>query len=123
MKLIIRLIIIGGLTYISSPFTAWWICMVIAFTVCYISSSTGLNAFVTGFLGVGLVWMGHAWNLDVINQSSFSSAIVNLFPVDDPIFLVFITGLVGGLAGGFAALSGTSFKQLFIKEKKRSLYS
>ncbi|WP_425391925.1 hypothetical protein [Ekhidna sp.] len=123
MKLIIRLIIIGALTYFISPLSVWWSAMVIAFVVCYISPSSGLNAFVAGFLGVGLVWMGHAWNLDVLNKSAFSSQIAEILQVNEPILLVFATGLIGGLAGGFASLSGTSFRQLFIKPKKRSLYS
>ncbi|SNS83607.1 hypothetical protein SAMN05421640_1446 [Ekhidna lutea] len=123
MKLIIRLIVIGALTYFLSPFTMWWVVMLIAFLVCYVSPSSGLNAFVAGFLGVGLVWMGHAWNLDVQNDSAFSSITAEIMQIGDPILLVFATGLIGGLAGGFAALSGTTFRQLFIKPKQRSLYS
>ena len=123
MKLIIRLIIIGALTYFLSPLTVWWIAMVVAFLVCYISPSSGLNAFVAGFLGVGLVWMGHAWNIDVTNASAFSSKIAAIMGIGDPILLVFASGLVGGLAGGFASLSGTTFRQLFVKKKERSVYS
>lgn len=123
MKLIIRLIAIGALTYFLSPLFTWWTAMVIAFLVCYISPSSGLNAFVAGFLGVGLVWMGHAWNIDVLNESAFSSKVAEIMQVSDPILLVFATGLIGGLAGGFASLSGTSFRSLFIKPKQRSLYS
>ena len=123
MKLIVRLIVISALTYFVSPFATWWIAMAIAFLVCYISPSSGLNAFVAGFLGVGLIWMGHAWNIDVQNQSAFSSTVAEIMQVKDPILLVFATGLIGGLAGGFASLSGTAFRQLFVKPKKRSLYS
>ena len=123
MKLIIRLIVIGALTYFLSPFFTWWTAMVVAFLVCYISPSSGLNAFIAGFLGVGLVWMGHAWNIDVLNESAFSTKVAEIMQVSDPIFLVFATGLIGGLAGGFASLSGTSFRSLFIKPKQRSLYS
>ncbi|WP_420577911.1 hypothetical protein [Ekhidna sp.] len=123
MKLIIRLIVIGALTYFLSPFFTWWTAMVVAFLVCYISPSSGLNAFVAGFLGVGLIWMGHAWNIDVLNESAFSLKVAEIMQVSDPILLVFATGLIGGLAGGFASLSGTSFRSLFIKPKQRSLYS
>ena len=123
MKLIIRLIVIGTLTYLLSPFSVWWLAMIISFIVCYTSPSSGLNAFVAGFLGVGLVWMGHAWSIDVTNESNFSTTIAEIMKLSDPILLVFATGLIGGLAGGFASLSGTTFRQLFIKQKKRSLYS
>ena len=97
--------------------------MILAFLVCYVSPSSGLNAFVAGFLGVGVVWMGHAWSLDVLNDSSFSSIVAEIMQVNDPIILVLATGLIGGLAGGFASLSGTSFRALFVKPKQRSLYS
>jgi len=123
MKLIVRLIVIGALTYFISPFTTWWIAMAVSFLVCYISPSSGLNAFVAGFLGVGLIWMGHAWNIDVQNQSAFSGTVAKIMQVNDPILLVIATGLIGGLAGGFASLTGTTFRQLFIKQKKRSIYS
>lgn len=123
MKLLIRLIVIGILTYFISPLAFWWVAMIIAFAVCYISPSSGLNAFVSGFLGVGLVWVGYSWSLDVANESAFSNTIVQLFPVNESFYLILLTGLVGGLAGGFSSLSGTTFRQMFQKEKKRSLYN
>ncbi|MFK7953443.1 MAG: hypothetical protein AB8B73_11400 [Ekhidna sp.] len=123
MKLLIRLIAIGVLTYFISPLSFWWIAMIISFAVCYVSPSSGLNAFVAGFLGVGLVWIGQSWRMDVANESNFSNVIVELFPINESFYLILVTGLVGGLAGGFSALSGTSFRQLFLKEKKRSLYN
>ena len=123
MKLIIRIIAIGAITYFLSPIGGWWISMIVAFTVCCISPSTGLNAFIAGFLGVGLTWMGHAWNLDVQNGSAFSSKIGEIMQINDPILLVLAAGAVGGIAGGFAAITGTSFRQLFTKPKQRSLYN
>ncbi|NQZ77609.1 MAG: hypothetical protein HRT61_16125 [Ekhidna sp.] len=123
MKLIIRLILIGALTYFLSPLTFWWIAMIASFAVCYISASSALNAFISGFLGVGLVWMGHAWSLDVQNESAFSSSIGQVMQLNEPIMLVFATGIIGGVAGGFAALTGNAFRKLFQKPKQRSLYS
>ena len=97
--------------------------MAISFLVCAISPSSGLNAFIAGFLGVGLTWMGYAWNLDVQNQSAFSVKIAEIMQVGDPLILVLVSGAVGGIAGGFAAISGTTFRQLFVKPKQNSLYS
>lgn len=123
MKLIIRIIAIAALTYFVSPYSVWWIAMLITFVVCYISSASGLNAFVAGFLGVGLTWMGYAWNLDTQNQSAFSKKIAEVTQLGDPMLLIIATGLIGGLAGGFAAMSGATFKQIFKKKQQRSLYS
>ena len=123
MKLIIRIIAIGALTYFLSPLGAWWFSMIIAFAVCTLSPSSGLNAFIAGFLGVGLTWMGHAWSLDVQNASVFSEKIGTIMRLEDTILLVLITGAIGGIAGGFSSLSGSTFRQMFLKQKKRSLYN
>lgn len=123
MKLIIRIIAIGIITYFISPFGSWWIGMATSFVVCFSLPSSGLNAFIAGFLGVGLVWLGHAWNLDVLNQSSFSSKIAQIMQVGEPLILVLITGAIGGISGGFSAMTGTSFRKLFAKKQKTSVYN
>lgn len=123
MKLIVRIIAISILTYFISPFGSWWICMASAFIVCFISPSSGLNAFIAGFLGTGLVWLGHAWNLDVMNESNFSTKVAEVMQMGEPLILILVSGAVGGLSGGFAALTGTSFRKLFAKKQKTSFYS
>ncbi|MEQ9404530.1 MAG: hypothetical protein RIM99_13130 [Cyclobacteriaceae bacterium] len=122
MKLIIRIILIGALTYFLSPFLHWWTGMVVAMVVCALSPSTLLNAFVAGFLGVGLVWLGSAWVLDVANESAFSSVIVQLFPIEDPVLLVLLAGLIGGISGGLAGTTGASFRHIFQKKKQQGYY-
>lgn len=123
MKLILRIILIGAITYFLSALTFWWIGMLAAFIVCFLLPASGLIAFISGFLGAGLVWMGHAWTLDVANEGRFSSMIIELFPLNDPFMLIVASGLIGGLSAGFAAISGTSFRKLFLKEKQRGVYS
>ncbi|MEM0938915.1 MAG: hypothetical protein AAF600_10340 [Bacteroidota bacterium] len=123
MKLIIRIIVIGVLTYFLSSLSAWWIAMVIPFFVCFAFPSSSLNAFVAGFLGVGLTWMGYSWILDAQNESAFSYKIAAIMQVGDPLILVLAAGIIGGFASGFSAISGTCFRQLFIKPKQKSLYT
>lgn len=97
--------------------------MVSAFLICFSLPSSGLNAFIGGFLGVGLVWMGQALNLDVQNESSFSVKIAEIMQMGDSFDLILLTGAIGGLSGGLAAISGVSFKRLTTKTKKKGLYS
>ena len=122
MKLIIRIIAIAGLTYLISPFTDWWVIIIIAFLVSFISPSSALNAFIAGFLGVGLVWMLHAWSLDIENASAFSSKISKIIEWSDPLYLVIASGVIGGGVAGFASISGTTFRQIFEKPKKKKVY-
>lgn len=124
MKLILRIFIIGLLTYFLSPYSVWWTGMAVAFIVTFVSPSSSLNAFVAGFLGIGLVWMGFAFVLDTANAAVFSSKVAAIMsPFDSSTKLIMLTGAVGGLSGGFAALSGTLLKDLVAKPKKKSLYS
>ena len=122
MKLIIRIILIGAITYLISPFLVWWTAMGVAFIICFLMPSTSLNAFIAGFLGAGLVWFGQAWVLDVANESVFARVIIQLLPVEDPMLLILITGSIGGLSGGLAGTSGASFRHLFQKKKSRGYY-
>ncbi|MEM6735810.1 MAG: hypothetical protein AAGC64_03420 [Bacteroidota bacterium] len=123
MKLIIRIIAIGVLTYFLSSLSAWWISMVISFFVCFTFPSSGLNAFIAGFLGVGLTWMGYSWILDTQNELVFSSKIAAIMQVGDPLILVLAAGIIGGFVSGFSALTGTCFRKLFTKPKPKSLYT
>ncbi|MEM9897096.1 MAG: hypothetical protein AAF789_12070 [Bacteroidota bacterium] len=123
MKLIFRLLVIGAVTYFLLPYLPWWTVMIVCFLVCSASPSSGLNAFVAGFLGVGLVWLGQSLLLDATNQGQFSSKIALLVGLGDPVYLMFLSGLVGAIAGGFSSLAGTYFRQLFTKKKSQSIYS
>ncbi len=123
MKLILRIVCIGVLTYFVSPFVSWWLCMVVAFMVSFVSPSSGLNSFIAGFLGVGLVWMGHSAKLDLANNSAFSVKVGEIMSVSDSYYLILAAGVIGGLASGFASITGSAARGLFKKSKQRSLYN
>lgn len=122
MKLFLRLILIGALTYFLSLFLPWWILVVVSFVVGWLIPGSGLNAFTSGFLGVGIVWMSYAWKLDVANNSLFSSKMLALLPVSDNVVLLALVGLIGGFCGGFAALTGSLIRQPKAAQKSGSYY-
>ncbi|WP_258097987.1 hypothetical protein [Marinoscillum pacificum] len=123
MKLIARIILILSVSYLSALYLPWWSLIVVAFLVGFGIPGNGINQFIAGFLGGGLLWMTYAWLIDVQTESILSEKIVKLFPLDDPIFLLVLTGLLGAIAGALGALSGNSFRQLFMKKKQKSFYS
>lgn len=123
MKLIIRLVLIIALTWFLSFYLPWWIVIPVAFVIGAVIGGTGINAFISGFLGAGLLWLVYSWYLDIQTDSVLTEKILNLFPFDDKILLIIASGLIGGLCGGFGALSGNSFRKLFLKSKPKSFYS
>ncbi|MEP0369342.1 MAG: hypothetical protein ABJN36_02275 [Cyclobacteriaceae bacterium] len=123
MKFLARLILISIFTYGLSLYAPWWILFVVTFGVCFGIHGSSINTFIGGFLGVGLVWLVTAWILDYQSNAAFTDKMVQLFPVEDGILLVILSGIIGGVCGGLGALTGNSFKQLFVKQRKKSIYS
>ncbi len=78
----------------------------------------GLGSFVAGFFAIGLLWFGLAWQLDSANQSLLSAKVIQILGLGSSLQLVLLTGVLGGLVGGFSSLTGSLFVALFKKEKK-----
>jgi hypothetical protein len=111
MKLFLRLILIGVLTYFLSLIFPWWIIVIIGIGVGLLIPGGSLSTFISGFIGVGIVWMGHAWNLDALNGSVFTLKMLEVLGLfDDTLLLIVFTGFIGGLVGGFATMTGSMFR-------------
>ena len=106
MKLIFPIITIAILSAIAQNFLPWWIIAPIAFALTYLFQLKPLQAFLAGFLALFLLWAGMAFFIDHANEHILSQRIAMLLHLSQPILLIFITGLIGGLVAGFAGLSG-----------------
>jgi len=69
------------------------------------------KAFLSGFIGLLLLWGGLALWIDIKNDSILSARISQLFGIGNNSFLlILITGIVGVIVAGFAAMSGSFFR-------------
>ena len=123
MVFILRLVLIAISCYGLGYIMPWWSIVLCTAVISFLLPGHSFNAFLSGFLGVGLLWMVMAWKFDMESGSNMSTKIIDLFPIDDHILLILATGFVGAIVGGFSAISGNTFRQLFIKKKKQSFYS
>jgi len=65
-------------------------------------------AFISGLLGVFILWAGLAWWIDMKNNGVLSKKIASVLPLGGSgIVLILVTGIIGGLVAGFAAMSGS----------------
>jgi hypothetical protein len=103
MKFLYQIIftIIG--CFIVQYFLPWWTMALIALIAGYVFHNGGLASFAAGFLGAGLLWLVMAFYLDTATQSILTEKVNKLFPLN--VFILMT--LIGGLVGGFAALTGT----------------
>jgi hypothetical protein len=108
MKFAITTILIILLSFCSGLFLPWWgFAPVVAVISVLIPQRPG-PAFLSGFLGLFLLWGLLAWFLDAANNSILSAKIALILPLGgSSVLLILVTALVGALVGGGAALSGS----------------
>ena len=112
MNFFIKVLVVGILAVLLEMWLPWWGIAIGAFIIGMIDGGKkGLN-FWAGFLGVFFVWAGFAYWIDMQTQSQLMLRISDLFTLPNVQLLVLLTGVIGGLVGGFSAWSGSLLKQL-----------
>lgn len=107
MKFLIAFILTALLSYAVGFFLPWWSIAFTSFLVAVVIPQKPLKAFLCGFLSLFLLWIILALYIDMGNQHILSMKIAELlFKSHSHALIMSVTGLVAGLVGGFAALSG-----------------
>ena len=83
-------------------FLPWWTIAIVAFGFGYYFNSKGAISFLSGFISVGILWLIMAYTIDASTKSILTEKINKLFPLNVYVLMI----IVGGLVGGFAALTG-----------------
>jgi hypothetical protein len=109
MKFLIQLLAIIALAYILELFLPWYYIAVACFVMGYLLKSKA--NFLAGFLAIGILWFVKAWLLDSASSSDLAERVAHIFTLPKKEFLFFVTSVVGGLVGGFAAWSGSLLKR------------
>jgi hypothetical protein len=100
----IQLILIAILGLLAQLILPWWSLAIVAFLVCLWRSQSAGQAFLSGFLGVALVWLGYALIIYMRTGEL-------LFKVNNAALPMLATALLGGLVGGLSGLSGFLIRQ------------
>jgi hypothetical protein len=112
---LLPILILGGL---ASWFFPWWSIAIVCFGVgAWLNDSPG-KSYALGMAAVTLLWSGYAGFLNNANGGLLASKISELFKGKvSGTQLIFVSGLIGGLVGGFATMTGAYFRQLIVKAK------
>ncbi|GAA4329406.1 hypothetical protein [Flaviaesturariibacter amylovorans] len=111
MRFLVSFLLIVLFAFIAGCYLPWWSLAIVCFAVA-LGVPQGLGrSFATGFLAIFLLWAALALWWDIGNGHVLSRKIAALFGLGAaPVLLAFVAALVGGLVGGFAALSGASLR-------------
>ena len=94
--------------FAAALYFPWWSFAITSAIVAATVHQRAWKAFVTGFTGMFLLWGGLAFFIDMGNEHILLDRIAELFFLQNsPYLLIWITGFVGGLVSGFAALTGS----------------
>jgi len=98
-------------------FLPWWSVMLAAFISSYLISLNKTAVFFVPFIATMSLWMTYGYLLSSANDFTLSTKIANLLPLGGNVFLLtLITGIIGGLAAGFAGITGHQLKRLKVKD-------
>lgn len=104
----VLLILFAGAAVGMVAWIPWWGFTGTSLLIALLLPQQPSKAFAAGFLGMFLAWGGLSWWIDWQNTHILSRQIAQIFPLQgSSASLILITGLLGGLISGMAALSGT----------------
>ncbi len=106
MKLILAVLLITLLSFAGGLYLPWWSIAIASFISLLLIPMKSWKAFLAGFTGVFIFWAFLAWWIDLKNEHLLSGKIAEILPLGGSSFaIILVTAVIGGLVGGFAALT------------------
>jgi len=110
MKFILSIVLVALVTYAIGIYgnLPWWSCIVTNLIIAIALPIKPLQSFIAGALGVGALWAGLAFGIDLANNHILSTKVAQILPLGGSyIALIAVTAIVGALLGGLASLTGS----------------
>ncbi len=115
MKFLLQTIATAVAAYMLEFFLPWYSLAIAAFIFGFVFKSK--ISFLAGFLAIAGLWALKIWLLTGASSSDLPARIAQLFTLPKNEYLFLASIFIGGLVGGFAALSGA-----ILRPRKRGPY-
>ena len=113
----IQIVLIALISFLLQLLLPWWSLAVVAFLICFWRSPSAGKAFLYGFTGVALVWLGYAVFIHIHTSGIFTVRMSELLlKTNNSVLLTIVTAVLGGLVGGLAGLAGFFVRQATIDQ-------
>lgn len=108
MKFLVSILVTALLAFAMGLYLYWWTIVVAAFAVAALIYQPPVRSFLAGFLAIFFLWGGLSLTIDVANQSILAPRVATLLPLGGSVaLLALVTALLGGIAAGLGALTGS----------------
>ena len=114
MKIIVAIILTAFLAYVTGIYSTlpWWSFAITSLLVALAVHQKPGKSFLSGFLGLFLLWAVLAFMKDTANEHVLSAKVAQLLLKNSSsIAIILLTGVVGGLVSGLAALTGSYLRK------------
>jgi hypothetical protein len=104
------------LAFIMGYFFEWWTVAIAAFIGGAIFGKSSGETFAKGAAAITILWLLMVWYHHFSTQGILSNKIAQILPVGGNVgVLIAVTVFIGGLVGGWGAMSGFLVRNLFRK--------
>ena len=110
MKFILSIFLVALVTYAIGIYGSlpWWSFVVTNLIIAVALPIKPAQSFIAGAIGVGALWAGLAFGIDLANNHILSTKVAQILPLGGSyVALIIITAFVGALLGGLASLTGS----------------
>jgi hypothetical protein len=114
MKIISAIILTAFLAYVAGVYSTlpWWSFAITSLFVSIAIHQRPGKSFLSGFIGLFLLWAVLALMKDAANEHILSTKVASILPLGGSyLVLILVTGIVGGLVSGLAALTGSYLRK------------
>ena len=109
MKFLIQFVAILFSAHLLALFMPWYSIAIAAFVMGFLLKSN--TNFLAGFSAIATLWVFNALLIDAGSSSDLSERVAKLLMVKYEIVLFLVMAAIGGLVGGFAALTGALLRK------------
>ena len=112
MKFLASVLLMALLSFIVCIYLPWWSIAWVALLVIILIPQKPLNAFLAGFVALFLLWSAMAVYISMKHENILAHKVsLIILKINSPVSLVLLTGIIGALIAGFAALAGSFLRK------------
>ena len=116
-KFLVSFTLMVLLSFTACLYLPWWSIALVALLVSIFIPQKPGTSFATGFLALFVLWAAFALLVSMGNHHLLAQKIsAVMFKANNPFLLIFVTGLIGALVAGFAALTGSFARRVPVKK-------
>lgn len=94
-------------SFVACIFLPWWTITISVFIIAIVLHQDPKKSFLAGFLALFFLWAGLSYWISFNNDHLLAQQLsVLILQMKQPLAMVFITGIIGGIVGGLSALVG-----------------